>query len=173
MFESWSQVMGGILDTAEIPGFLGNLDDFYATTDAEGAEVRAFLGAWWEKHRDAEVTVAQLFELAIAPESALDIDARTEHGRKVRFGRLLSDLRDRRYRLGEGLILKVAYAGTLQRAVLWRLLAGEYVSLSESVSPYRTRAREEFTGAEKTHSNSQTHSEEPDWVRGDPFEGNP
>jgi hypothetical protein len=28
MFERWAKVLGGILDVALIPGFLGNLDDF-------------------------------------------------------------------------------------------------------------------------------------------------
>jgi putative DNA primase/helicase len=172
MFESWSRVLGGILATAEIPGFLGNLDEFYATTDAEGAEMRAFLASWWDKHRDADVTAAQLFELATAPSSALDIDAKTEQGRKIRFGRLLSDLRDRRYHLDEGLYVHVASAGTYNRAVVWKLTPsdGGYESMSvyESVSPAHTRAREKVIGAEKTQKDSETHtSDVPDWVRND------
>ena len=174
MFESWSQVLGGILAAAEISGFLGNLEDFYATTDAEGAEIRAFLAAWWDKHRDADVTAAQLFELATAPSSALDIDAKTEQGRRIRFGRLLSDLRDRRYRLDEGLSVHVAEAGKYNRAVVWKLTptGGGYESMSvyESVSPYRMRARGEVIAAENTQRDSETHTGAeqqglPDWVR--------
>src|SRR5206468_1973655 len=63
MFESWSKVIGGILEVAGIAGFLGNLSEFYDAADVEGAEVRGFLAAWWEKHRNTEVTSAQLFEV--------------------------------------------------------------------------------------------------------------
>jgi hypothetical protein len=173
MFESWSQVMGGILATARIPGFLVNLTEFYSTTDGEGAEVRAFLAGWWEKHRDGEVTAAQLFDLATSPQSALDIDARTEQGRKVRFGKLLADLRDRRYRLGEDLMVGVVQAGTIHRAALWKLLPGECGSLGEYSPCLRTRAREEYIEGEQTHQDSHTHQAEPEWVRGDLFQGEP
>ena len=46
MFECWAKVMGGILDVAGIPGFLGNLADFYEKSDAERrgmAWVRGFV----------------------------------------------------------------------------------------------------------------------------------
>ncbi len=36
-FESWAAVLGGILQVAGVPGFLGNTDDFYESSDAEGA----------------------------------------------------------------------------------------------------------------------------------------
>lgn len=45
MFEDWSQVMGGILDVAEFPGLLTNLDEFYDESDAEGAEWRQFVAS--------------------------------------------------------------------------------------------------------------------------------
>jgi hypothetical protein len=143
MFESWSRVMGGILATAEIPGFLTNRQDLYATADAEGAEIRAFLASWWDKYRDAGVTAAQLFELAMAPESTLDIEARTDHGRKVKFGILLSSLRDRRYQLGDDLQVKIAQAGELRRAVLWQLVDCESVSLVSLCDSRPTRAHME------------------------------
>ena len=54
MFESWSRVMGGILQVAGVPGFLSNLSDFYESTDTEGEMVRSFLAAWWEQYQDKE-----------------------------------------------------------------------------------------------------------------------
>lgn len=175
MFESWSRVMGGILATAEIPGFLTALAEFYAASDVEGSDVRAFLGAWWEKHGDDKVTAAALLELATAPESALDIDARTEQGRKVRFGKLLTELRDRRYRLGDEFLVKVERAGTLHQAALWRLV-GESWEFGESVSPLRTRAgararthaQVDSAGPEETPKTPQTPTgggdQPPSWV---------
>ena len=35
-FEGWAQVMGGILEVAGVPGFLGNLKEMYERADAEG-----------------------------------------------------------------------------------------------------------------------------------------
>jgi putative DNA primase/helicase len=43
MFDAWSAVLGGILTVAEIPGFLGNLAEFYGASDLEGAT----WGRWW------------------------------------------------------------------------------------------------------------------------------
>ncbi|MGH6813689.1 MAG: hypothetical protein ACREDM_15565 [Methylocella sp.] len=36
-FESWAAVIGGILAVAEVPGFLGNVDETIEAADAEGA----------------------------------------------------------------------------------------------------------------------------------------
>ena len=47
-FESWSGVIGGILDVAQVPGFLGNLGAMYEEADAEGQMWREFVEAWWE-----------------------------------------------------------------------------------------------------------------------------
>ena len=63
MFEEWSEVMGGILDIAGIPGFLSNLDEFYNDSDAEGGHWRSLVAAWWDAHRDGSVKVADLFKL--------------------------------------------------------------------------------------------------------------
>ena len=35
-FEGWAEVMGGILEVAGVPGFLGNLKEMYERADAEG-----------------------------------------------------------------------------------------------------------------------------------------
>src|SRR4029434_2922310 len=66
MFEDWSQVMGGILSVAGIPGFLANLHEFYDESDTEGTAWRAFAAAWWVKFGDdddhvAEAKVADLY----------------------------------------------------------------------------------------------------------------
>ena len=45
MFESWVEVIGGILDHVGIPGFLKNLAEFYEESDAEGTAWRGFVEA--------------------------------------------------------------------------------------------------------------------------------
>ena len=51
-FEKWSGVMGGVLEVAGIPGFLGNLNELYEAADSDGQMWREFTGAWWEAYHD-------------------------------------------------------------------------------------------------------------------------
>jgi hypothetical protein len=125
MFENWSHVLGGVLDVAGVAGFLDNLSEFYDAADAEGAEVRAFLTAWWDKHRDAEMMAGPLFELATSDACPLELDARTEQGRRVKFGKRLAELRDRRYDIGDGLSVIVTAAGQFRRSTVWKLMRCE------------------------------------------------
>lgn len=121
MFEAWSRVMGGILTTAGITGFLSNLEEFYDASDTEGAAIRAFLGAWWDKHQETPVPSAHLFPIATAPDSALPLTASSDQGQRVQLGNLLRELDGRIYPLEDGLTVRVERAGEHKRAVLWRL----------------------------------------------------
>lgn len=59
-FESWAEVMGGILKVAGIDGFLTNLEDVRAAAGGERtSQVEAF-AVWYRLHRDEEVTLSQL-----------------------------------------------------------------------------------------------------------------
>ena len=60
-FEDWSAVIGGILEVAGVPGFLGNLDQLYADADVEGQEWTEFARAWWEKFGSKHVRPRDLF----------------------------------------------------------------------------------------------------------------
>jgi len=51
-FGSWARVMGGILRTAGIEGFLEDMSDLYEDADSEMAEWYAFVRTWWEKMPD-------------------------------------------------------------------------------------------------------------------------
>lgn len=93
MFEPWSEVMGGILTVAGIDGFLGNLDEFYAASDQEGAETRAFIEGWWDRHGSLEVTAGDLWDLA--KESDLFLGNGTERSQRIKLGRLIVGMRDR------------------------------------------------------------------------------
>lgn len=119
MFERWSRVIGGILQVAGVPGFLGNLEDFYEQSDAEGAAWREFVARWWEAHGEHEVMVSDLWRL-IAPVEGDPLDLGLgdgkEQAQKTRLGRLIAAARERQY---EG--LRIIKAGTSGRAVRWRL----------------------------------------------------
>lgn len=121
MFEDWSRVIGGILDSAGIPGFLGNLGDFYDQADTEGRAIRAFVAAWWGRHIGNPVGVADLFRIVADEGIDLDLGEKGERSQRIRLGRLLAQLRDRQYRLPDDLAVRIGAAGTLFRAQQWQL----------------------------------------------------
>ena len=63
-YESWAQIMGGVLEVAGIEGFLGNIDEMMEASDSEGAVWRSFVSAWWDRFGTAEVGTGDLFDLA-------------------------------------------------------------------------------------------------------------
>jgi hypothetical protein len=121
MFEGWTRVIGGVLMTAGIPGFLSNLTEFYDESDTEGAEIRAFLSAWWERKQAGTISVADLYPIAVAPDSTLPLGTGAEQAQKTRLGRMLRTLKDRHYQLDDNLTVCVRAAGTFRRATVWRL----------------------------------------------------
>lgn len=105
MFESWSEVMGGILGCAGISGFLGNIIEFYEKADAEGATFRQFVGIWWQRHGGSEVAVSELWTLVSEADIPLPIGDGNERSQRTRLGILLSKNRDRQFdglRITEG-----------------------------------------------------------------------
>jgi hypothetical protein len=123
MFEAWSQTIGGILRIAGIPGFLDNLADFYDESDAESSQWRGFVAAWWDKHRDAQVKVADLWNLATA-DASLELGDSGEQSQKIRLGKLLSTMRDRTFELeigDEKKRLTVVRGNQAKRAFAWQL----------------------------------------------------
>jgi len=63
-YGSWSDVMGGILATAGIPGFLSNMVEFFLDADDIGSAWRAFLADWWDEHGPTSVAAGSLIRLA-------------------------------------------------------------------------------------------------------------
>ena len=59
-FESWTGVLGGILEAARIAGFLTNRDELYEHADVESGEWRSFIIAWSSRHGTSPATVQQL-----------------------------------------------------------------------------------------------------------------
>ncbi len=95
-FERWAKVMGGILMTADVDGFLGNLETLYATADAEGAMWRDLVEAWWAAHADRPVRVSELVELCVSSELMGPVlGDGGERAQSTRLGRALQGARDR------------------------------------------------------------------------------
>jgi len=141
-FEEWAQVIGGVLDVAGVPGFLGNLAETYHANNAEGSAQRVFIATWWERYGQQPVAVAELYNLAIACDPALPMGDGSERSQRTRLGLIVGRLRDRVFRLGETVVLLKAL-GTQRQAPQWALLpqqtksrrpdgtAGERVNVGE------------------------------------------
>jgi putative DNA primase/helicase len=96
MFEEWSAVVGGILESADIEGFMGNLHELYECTDDEDPALKRFVRQWWEIHNSRPVKVFELFELLRDLDFPFDIGGGdTERGQKIALGKYLQRLRDR------------------------------------------------------------------------------
>ncbi len=111
-FSEWAQTMGGILQCAGVPGFLGNEQEMFENSAQGNNELwRPFVDAWYTKYRDLSVKVGELFRLAShadkkqEPDDTPDSDewlglldeelqGLPESGRRRRFGRLMEERRD-------------------------------------------------------------------------------
>jgi hypothetical protein len=88
--------MGGILQVAGVPGFLGNTDDFYECSDAEGGAWRELVALWWERSKDAPLRVTDVN--ALCAERELFDELRgdgTERSQQTKLGKALQASRDR------------------------------------------------------------------------------
>jgi putative DNA primase/helicase len=121
-FEGWAQVMGGMLEVASVPGFLGNLNDMYERADAEGGAWRGFVGLWWDRFGTQQVSGADLYELAL--QCSLPLAKGDEHAKRTSLGKALGRMRDRIYTVG-GRRLRVQHAGSAHGAQRWQLQVSE------------------------------------------------
>jgi hypothetical protein len=95
-YESWSEVMGGILEVAGIPGFLGNMGRVYSEADQEVLAWGEFCIVWWEEFQSQQVTTDLLLGLATRKLLLVDLwGERDNQGARVSFGKALSRMRDR------------------------------------------------------------------------------
>jgi|GEM_PF-2782146 len=116
-FESWSRVVGGILDRAGVGGFLENLDQLYEDADVENNIWREFVIAWWTAHGDERVGTATLFPIAEKIDG-LDLGkSDKERGQRTALG---AKLRSKKNAVVAD--YKITPAGTANGASLWRLI---------------------------------------------------
>jgi putative DNA primase/helicase len=130
-YENWAQVIGGVLETAGIPGFLTNLEDMMAASDSEGAGWSAFIAAWWDRFGTAEVLAADLFDVALSCDPAPPMSGGNDRAQRTAFGMAISRMRDRIFRVGHRQ-LRLKKAGVEHKAARWKLTVCEtgYAQLS-------------------------------------------
>jgi hypothetical protein len=103
-FEAWSAILGGVLGVAQIPGFLGNLDELYETADADGQMWREFTAAWWEVFRGEPQKVGDLNRLC--EQRDLMLSARGDGSARSQQTRLANALGNKRDRVFDGHAVK-------------------------------------------------------------------
>ena len=97
-FESWSKVVGGILQWCGVPGFLANTEELMEIADTEGSEWREFVTAWWDRFGHRFVTTTDLLGLATAKDLlGTVIGDGGSRSQKIRLGRALGTMRDRQF----------------------------------------------------------------------------
>ncbi len=124
-YENWAGVIGGILETAGIPGFLGNLEEMMAAADTEGGAWGVFVSGWWARFGTAEVKSGDLYDIAVDSEPPLPLGPGNEKSQRTRLGKALGRMRDRVFRVAERDV-RLTAVGVEHKAQLWRLsLVGE------------------------------------------------
>ncbi len=119
-YERWSAVLGGILGTVGIKGFLENLEAFYEDADVEGAIWRQFVDLWATAYGEQEVESTQLFDLAGSVDG-LDFGFGNERSQRTSFGKQLTRQRDRV--IGEYRIAQTGGGKTKShKSKKWRLI---------------------------------------------------
>jgi hypothetical protein len=137
-FEDWAHVVGGILDVAGVPGFLGNLKEMYERADAEGGVWRSFVALWWDRFGTQPVTSADLCELAL--QCSIPMARGDEHAKRTSLGKALGRMRDRVYTINARR-LRVQHAGSARGAQRWQLQVSESDAGSTSPSsPFESGA---------------------------------
>ena len=139
-YEAWAAVIGGILAVSGVEGFLGNLSAFYDQADVEGRTDRSFVEAWWQKHGDKPVGVADLYPLAL---DLLELGDGGERSQRTRLGRShLARLRDR---IVSG--HRVCEAEKYQGAQQWRLTeAPDPISVNVGPSTFTAASADNDSG---------------------------
>jgi hypothetical protein len=97
-FESWSDVVGGILQRAGYPGWLENRDVLFRLADRQGDQMRTFVGEWAKKYAGAPKPPSTGMLVALAEEYDLfagTLGDGTERSKATRFGSMLSKARGR------------------------------------------------------------------------------
>jgi hypothetical protein len=128
-YESWSTVIGGILECAGVTGFLSNLPNVYEKADEETAEWAEFLEALRERNGETAFTAAEVVAVleddndlvATLPEDLSADWSKKNSGVSFvrRLGKAFSAREGRRH--GE-MEARIERAGEARNAVKWRVL---------------------------------------------------
>jgi hypothetical protein len=94
-FESWSQVMGGIIEHAGGQNFLSNLEAAYDRVAEEEDAILRFVEAWHGRYGGGGVTLAELSLLMIGTGDVFGLSGKSERGQSTTLGIKLGRMQDR------------------------------------------------------------------------------
>jgi hypothetical protein len=95
-YEMWAGIMGGILEVAGVPGFLGGRERLHGEADKETTEWAALCDAWWSTFEKRPIAARELFDILKDRHLLLDVwGGRTQQGALQRIGHALGSRRDR------------------------------------------------------------------------------
>jgi len=128
-FEEWAEVIGGILETANIEGFLGNTRELKERVSSDSQEFKDFITLLWEREHDRQLKVSEIRDFANEVELlAKVLGDKSEKSQDSRLGKALTANRDRVFEItGITVALKKEKDSHTKRNV-WRLEPqGDYV----------------------------------------------
>lgn len=89
-FESYSHVLGGILNVVGISGFLANKAEFLDMADAESRAWEVLVREWWQEYEGAPVSAKHLLPIVHRHELDIDVGSGNEHQQRIKLGYHLS-----------------------------------------------------------------------------------
>lgn len=94
-FEEWSAVIGGILETVGIDGFLQNSAEQYEIGDDEGFSWKQLFDFWWSAHADNWTPFKDIFSMVVANSLLTDVlGEKSEKSKQSKLGKALTKKRD-------------------------------------------------------------------------------
>jgi hypothetical protein len=137
-YESWAQIMGGVLDVAGIEGFLCNIEEMMEASDTEGGAWRGFVSGWWDRFGTAEVGTGDLFDLVGNCEPPLPLGPGNEKSQRTRLGKALGKMRDQVFDM-DATRVRIRLIGVSHQAKRWQLsLQGERLASEGNVGIKRS-----------------------------------
>jgi hypothetical protein len=111
--------MGGVMDVAGLPGFLGNLNELYEASDGDGQLWREFTGAWWDAFRTEPKKVSDLAQFCEERDLMLNVRGDgSARSQQTRLGKALATKRDRVF---NGLTVKRINQGKHKGSIFYAL----------------------------------------------------
>lgn len=127
-FESWTKVVGGILENAGVGGFLGNSDELHAHSDDETPLWEALLSQMYTIFHDKPFTVATLVVHMKSPmydhlKESIELifgDATNHEATlKQHIAKNFKAHRDKRFGRDDGILFWLEQGGTIHKVALW------------------------------------------------------
>jgi hypothetical protein len=93
-FDAWSNVMGGIFEAANIPGFLENIPNYLGNRDEDAGSFEEFARHLYETFKENPMTIGKMYELSLNPMTnrfnfELPLAGNTDHAQITALGKLV------------------------------------------------------------------------------------